>query len=188
MATSAVQICSNALLLLGDKPINSFDEDSDRALIASNLWDNARQAVLRSHPWNCATKRVALALDTVVPAYDWAYQFTLPGDCLRVLFVGQSGAADDYKLEGRIILSDENPLYLEYIYNNEDVASWDALLVEAMQRYMTFAMAYPITKSNTTRESAFEEYKLLIKQARAVDGQENPNEQAGDFPLLQVRR
>lgn len=188
MATSAVQICSNALLLLGDRPISSFDEDSDRALIAANLWDNARQAILRSHPWNCAIKRVALAPETDAPAYDWAYQFALPGDCLRVLFVGQAEAPDDYKLESRRILADVNPLYLEYLFDNKDVASWDAMLVETMQRYMAFLMAYPITKSNTTRESCFEEYKLLAKQCRAVDGQENPNEQAGDFPLLSARR
>lgn len=188
MADSAVQICSNALLLLGDRPISSFDEDFDRATLASNLWGNARQAVLRGHPWNCATKRVALAPDVVVPAYDWAYQFSLPGDFLRVLYVGQADAPDDYKIEGRKILSDANPLYLEYVFDNEDVASWDALLVEAMQRYMAFAMAYPITKSNTTREAMMQEYQALLRQARAVDGQESQAEQAGDTPLITVRR
>lgn len=188
MATSVVQIASNALLLLGDKPINSFSDDSDRALLASNLWDNARQSVLRGHPWNCAIKRVALAPDVEAPAFDWSYQHSLPGDCLRVLFVGQREAPDEYKIEGRKILADTNPVYLEYIFDNEDVASWDSLLVEAMQRYLAFAMAYPITKSNTTRDSMYQEYEKILRQARAVDGQENQNEMAGDSPLLSVRR
>lgn len=188
MATSTVQIASNALLLLGDRPINSFDEDSDRALIASNLWDNARQAVLRAHPWNCATKRVALAPDALAPDFDWAYQFSLPGLCLRVLFVGQRDAPDDYKIEGRKILADVNPLYLEYLFDNTDVASWDASLVQAMEAYMAARMAYPLTKSNTTREAMFAEYEALLKLARAVDGQENPSETAGDTPLITVRR
>lgn len=188
MSTSMVQICSNALLLLGDKPINSFDNDYDRALLASNLWDNARQAVLRGHPWNCAIKRVALAPDVEAPAFDWSYQHSLPGDCLRVLFVGQREAPDEYKIEGRKILANVNPLYLEYIFDNEDVASWDAMLVEAMQCYMAFSMAYPLTKSNTTRESMAAEYENLLKRARAVDGQECPPEMAGDTPFLSVRR
>ena len=187
MATK-VQITSNALLLLGDRPINSFEEDSDRALLASNLWDNARQAVLRRHPWNCATKRVALAPEVEAPAYDWAYQFALPGDWLRILYIGQAGAADAFKLEGRLILSDANPLYLEYIFDNTDTASWDALLVEAMQRYMAFSMAYPITKSNTTRDAMFKEFEWLFRDARLADGQENPPEDAGDYPLIQARR
>lgn len=188
MATSEVQICSNALLLLGDKPINSFDEDFDRAVIASNLWDNSRQAVLRSHPWNCAKARVALAPDTETPEFDWTYQFTLPANCLRVLFVGEDGAPEDYVIEGRKILCDSNPLYLTYLYDNEDVASWDSMLVEAMQRYMAFSMAYPITKSATLRDSFFQEYSNLLKAARSVDGQEEPPETAGDFPLIDVRR
>lgn len=87
-----------------------------------------------------------------------------------------------------MILSDANPLYLEYICDNEDVASWDAMLAEAMQRYMAFSMAYPITKSNTTRDSMYKEMELLFRDARTVDGQENPPEDAGDYPLIQVRR
>ena len=188
MASSAVQICSNALLLLGDKPINSFDEATDRALICSNLWDNARQAVLRAHPWNCAKMRVALAPESETPAFDWAYQFIMPGECLRVLFVGQAGVPEDYTIEGRRILADVNPLYLSYIFDNEDVASWDALLVEAMQRYMAFSMAYPITKSASLRDSMYQEYGNLLRSAKSVDGQEEPPETAGDSPLIDVRR
>lgn len=187
MATSEVQICSNALLLLGDHPISSFTEDNDRALLASNLWVNARQAVLRSHPWNCAKEMVALAPEATAPAFDWAYQFLQPGDCLRVLSVGEDGHADDYIIKGRRILADVNPLYLTYIFDNEDVASWDALLVEAMQRYMAFSMAYPITKSTTMRDSMYTEYTQLIKAAKNVDGQEEPPQTVGDSPLLAVR-
>lgn len=187
MATSEVQICSNALLLLGDDPISSFSEDSDRALLASNLWDNARQAVLRSHPWNCAKEMVALASESTTPAFDWAYQFLLPGDCLRVLSVGEDGYPDDYIIKGRRILAAVDPLYLTYITDNEDVASWDSLLVEAMQRYMAFAMAYPITKSTSLRDSMYSEFSKLISQARNVDGQEEPPQTVGDSPLLAVR-
>ena len=188
MASSAVHVCSNALLLLGDKPINSFDESYDRALLCSNLWDNARQAVLRAHPWNCAKARVSLAPETETPAFDWAYQFALPGNCLRVLFVGESGVPEDYTIEGRRILADVNPLYLTYIYDNEDVASWDALLIETMQRYMAFSMAYPLTKSATLRDSMYQEYANLLKSAKAVDGQEEPPETVGDSPFIDVRR
>lgn len=187
MATSKVQICSNALLLLGDSPISSFTEDGDRALLASNLWDNARQSVLRAHPWNCAKEMVALATESTTPAFDWSYQFLMPGDCLRVLFVGQSDEPDDYIIKGRRILADVDPLYLTYITDLEDVASWDASLVQAMEVYMAARMAYPLTKSATLRDSMFTEYANLLKLARTIDGQEEPPEQAGDRPLLSAR-
>src|SRR3546814_9999800 len=67
--TTEVSICSNALLRLGADPINSFDEadnfgsNIERARLCANLWPNVRRQVIRSHPWNCATKRVVLSPD-----------------------------------------------------------------------------------------------------------------------------
>ena len=187
MATSKVNICSNALLLLGDSPISSFNGDSNRALLSSNLWDNARQAVLRAHPWNCAKEMVALAPETGAPAFDWDYKFLLPGECLRVLFVGQEGDPDDYLVNGRRILANVNPLYLTYIYDNTDIASWDASLVQAMEVYMAARMAYPITKSTTLRDSMYAEYANLLKTAKSIDGQEEPPQTVGDSPFITAR-
>lgn len=188
MATSDVQICSNALLLLGAQSINSFDDDSDRALLVSNLWANSRDAVLRAHPWNCAVKRIALAPLSEAPAFDYAYQFNLPADCLRVLGCGKKGEEQEYELEGRRLLSDEATLYLRYIYRNEDVTTWDSALVQAAEAYIAMTCAYPITKSSSQQEMAANLWKLKLRDARTIDGLENPPETAGDFPLLTARR
>lgn len=188
MATSAVQICSNALLLLGAKTINSFDDDTDRATLVANLWPNALEAILRAHPWNCAVRRVALAPDATAPDFDYANQFTLPGDCLRKLSVGLKGQQQAHEVEGRKILSDETVLYLRYIYKNDDVASWDALLVQAAEAYMAMTCAYPITKSASMFDMMANLWGKKLREARTVDGQENPPEDAGDFPLLNARR
>ena len=61
MSNSAVSICSNALLLIGDAPIDSFDIPNDRTRLVSNLYASKRDKVLRLHPWNCATKRIILS-------------------------------------------------------------------------------------------------------------------------------
>jgi hypothetical protein len=188
MASSAVQICSNALLLLGAQTINAFNEENDRAKLASNLWENCRDAVLRSHPWNCAVKRVALAADVDAPAFEWTAQFTLPGDFLRLLSIGEEGEIIAFQLEAGKILCDEDPVNLRYLFRNENVTSWDSLLVEAMTAYMAMTMAYPITKSASVQETMAKLYEFKLRQARAVDGQENPPEQFGDYPFLDARR
>lgn len=188
MATSEVQICSNALLLLGAQTINSFDDESDRATLVSNLWPNALEAILRSHPWNCAIKRLALAPNAAAPAFDYSYQFTLPGDCLRILSVGEAGAPAHYELEGRKVLADEATLYLRYVYRNDDVPSWDALLVQAAEAYMAMTCAYPITKSASMLEAMTSLWDLKLRQARTIDGQETPPEDFGDSPMLMARR
>jgi hypothetical protein len=187
MAASDVSICSNALLLLGAKTISSFDENNDRARLASNLFESVRDSTLRSHPWNCAIRRVALAPDVAVPAFDWDFQFTLPSDFMRVLSVGEAGAEIEFKIEDGKLLCDDNPALLRYVYRNTNPATWDDMLVRGMELAMAEAMAYGITQSATLRDSMRDELARHMKQARAVDGQDDTPDTLGDSPLLNSR-
>ncbi len=186
MATD-VSICSNALLMLGDSSIADLTEENDRARLASNLFPQVRDAILRSHPWNCAVKRVALAPDVDAPIVDYTYQFTLPSDWLRTLQVGEYGYEVDHRSEGRKILADANPLYLRYVFQNTVIASWDTALVHGVSLMMKAAMAYPITKSQAVASSSMDDALAWLKNCRAIDGQDDPPETLGDFRLLASR-
>lgn len=187
MSVSAVSICSNALLQLGDDPISSFDENNERTRLVANLFEQKRDAVLRSHPWNCAIKRVVLSPSTTSPEFEWAYQFDLPADCLRILSVGLVDDPDDHVLEGRHILMDSSVCYLRYIFRNDVPSTWDSLLVDAMTEVMKASVAYAITKSTSKEQSVEDVVRNFLKAARAVDGQEGTPLTLGDFPLLANR-
>ena len=186
MATR-VSICSNALLLLGGKTINSLDEGTDRASLASNLYDSVRDSLLRSHPWNCAVKRVILAPDTETPAFDYTAQFTLPGDWLKTISVGPDGYEVDYKHESGKVLANGTSLALRYISRNDNEATWDSMLVHAMELKMAAEMAYPITGSASMADLMNGKLLQHLKAARAVDGQDDPPQTLGDFRLLNAR-
>jgi len=186
MATR-VSICSNALLLLGAKTINSLDEGTDRASLASNLYDSVRDSLLRSHPWNCAVKRVILAPDTETPAFDYTAQFTLPGDWLKTISVGPDGYEVDYKHESDKVLANGTSLALRYISRNDNEATWDSMLVHAMELKMAAEMAYPITGSASMADLMNGKLLQHLKAARAVDGQDDPPQTLGDFRLLNAR-
>lgn len=187
MAATEVSICSNALLMLGGQPINDLAENTDRARLASNLWQPVRNYVLRRHPWNCATKRVVLSPDVAPPAFDWAFQYTLPSDFLRLLSVGESGNEADHKIESGKLLCNENPVFLRYVWRNENPGTWDDMLVWAMTVSMKAAMAYPITQSASLDQLVEGALRDVLRQARAVDGQDDPPETLGDTPLLSAR-
>lgn len=186
MAT-AVSIASNALLMLGDKPIASFTETSDRARIAANLWPSVRDSVLRSHPWNCAIKRVQLIPDATAPAFDWTYQFTLPGDFLRALTVGPMMGEDEYRIEGRKVLANFTPCQLRYVFANDNPATYDAMLVDAMTITMAARMSYAVTQSAALTQEMADRAERLMRRARSVDGQDDTPEQLGDNPLMTAR-
>jgi len=194
MATE-VSICSNALLRLGAAPINSFDEadpegsNIQRARLCSNLWPTVRQAVLRSHTWNCATKRVLLSPDTTPPAFGFAYRFGYPSDWLRTLQIGEDeNCAPRYRSESRYLLCDETALPLIYIFDNTVPGTYDSTLIGALELAMAAALAYPVTKSTEVEQTKQGELRQAMQLARTVDGQDDPAETLGDYPLLLSRR
>lgn len=193
MAT-AVSICSNALLRLGADPINSFDEANtfgdniDRTRLVANLWPTIRRHVLRSHPWNCAIKRVLLSPDATPPAFGYARRFLRPSDWLRTVAMGERpGDFCDYVSEGGYFLSNDEALLLTYVFDNDNPASWDSALVGVMEAAMAAALAYPVTKSTSLAEALSIELRNVTAAARAADGQDDPPQTLGDFPLFGSR-
>ena len=176
MATE-VSICSNALRRLGDDPITSLTDDTERARLCNSLYAPARDAVLRSHPWNFAITRATLAQLSTTPAYEYAYQYSLPTDpyCLRVL----SMEYQDYvfKIEhlagtGRVLLTDESTAKILYIARVSDTAQFDSLFVDALTAKLAADLSYPVTNSTSLQLQMHKLYELKLSEARSIDGQE----------------
>ena len=176
MATE-VSICSNALRILGDDPITSLTDDTERARLCNSLYEPARDAVLRSHPWNFAITRATLGQLSTTPAYEYAYQYSLPTDpyCLRVL----SMEYQDYvfKIEhlagtGRVLLTDEGTAKILYIARVSDTAQFDSLFVDTLTAKMALELSFPVTNSVTLQAQMQKLYQLKLSEARSIDGQE----------------
>lgn len=188
MAASAISICSNALIELGAAPINTFTEDGAGPRLAANLYPQVREGILRAHAWNCAVKRVILAPVTGAPLFDYAFAFNVPVDCLKILQVGQYGAELDYRVESGQILADVSALHLRYIWKNENESTYDTMLVEALTAAMAARMAYAITGSASLAEAKKQDADFLLRQAKTIDGQDEPSLTWGNEHLRQARR
>ena len=186
--SSPVEICSNACILVGTSPIASLSENSDRAIVMSNLYDQVRRATLRRHTWNFAMTRVLLSPDATAPAFEWTNKFTLPADCLRVCSIGELGEHPDYTLEGRAILSNDASIKLGYIKDETDANVFDALYCDALSANLAFTAAWPMTKNETLQKSMYELYLLKIQEARTIDGVETPPGEIDDSYILTARR
>lgn len=186
MATP-VSICSAALVMLGDKPIASLTESTDRARSVANVYPTERLAFLRAHPWNCAIKRENLAPDTTAAKFDSYARFELPPDCLRVLSVGtEDDLPGGYRIEGRFILYPDTVAPLRYVADISE-SSWDSSMVHAMEVRIAAKLAYAITGSATLAASLADQAARALKEAKSNDGQEDPPETLGDFELLASR-
>ena len=170
---SVVDICNGALNQLGASTILTLTEDSKNARLCNARFTQVRDAVFRSHPWNCLQKRVQLAADSDAPAWGFTTQYTLPADCLRVLTILDYDA--DYKIEGRKILTDNSTMKILYISRIEDPNEYDELLRETLSAALAADIAYAVTSSNPTASNMYNLFQDKLKDARFVDSTEGQN-------------
>lgn len=187
MATTKVSICSGALLMLGKQPIASFTENSTAATLASNLYPAERRALMRRHPWNCLIERATLAASSTAPAFYYAAAFPLPADCIRLLSVGPDDDPADYRLEAGVILSSGTSLPIRYVADRDE-SEWDSQLVHLMTLRMAAVMAYPITKSASLADLQLASFKDALREAKGIDGQEDPPQDLGFSSLIAARQ
>ena len=170
---STVDICNGALNQLGATTILSLTEDSKNARLCNSRFTQVRDAVFRSHPWNCLQKRVELAADTTAPAWGFSYAYTLPADCLRLLRILDYDS--NYKVEGRKILSNTSSMKILYIGRITDPNEYDESLRETLSAALGADIAFAVTSNNQTATNMYTLFQDKLKDARFVDSTEGQN-------------
>ena len=170
---STVDICNGALNQLGATTILSLTEDSKNARLCNSRYTQVRDAVFRSHPWNCLQKRVELAVDTDAPAWGFSYAYTLPADCLRLLRILDYDS--NYKVEGRKILSNTSSMKILYIGRIIDPNEYDESLRETLSAALGADIAFAVTSNNQTASNMYNLFQDKLKDARFIDSTEGQN-------------
>ena len=181
MPSSTVEVCNDALALVGDSPITALTDDSDRARTLNRLWLPTLDTKLREHDWNFARRRMALAELADTPVWGYAHQFQLPQSpfCLFVrgtdltedepwIIETYSNATSTY----RVLLTDATSVNLVFTARSEDVTLWDAGFADGMTFELAYRIAYPLTRNATLAQSLQTEKDKQWQRARSRDGQE----------------
>ena len=150
-------------------------------------YEFVRDAVFRSHPWNCLVRRASLARNTTAPTWGYEYAYNLPTDpfSLRVLRLEKLDI--DYKVEGRTIVSDEETMKIKYIARITDPNEYDTLLMETISARLAADTCYSITNSNSLVASMYSLYEAKLKEARFVDATEGmPGVEGADLGVVQA--
>jgi hypothetical protein len=199
MAASNVAIANLALTKLGDLRILNLTDNTKPARETNAVFDMTRDYLQRRFSWRFCIKRANLAADTTVPLWDWAYQYPLPTDCMRILQVGQwyptpdlsdliSTGGQEYVVEGKYILSNQaGPLKLRYLSRVTDPVQFDAAFDMAFSAYLAYILAEPLTASAEQKQMAYNDYRNAIKDAVIANAIENPPESLADQTWILAR-
>lgn len=148
MAAIDVSIASRALVLLGEDPISSFDDNSN-AQTAGELYPSTRAAVLTCYTWACTKKKAQLNRLTAAPESQWTYAFQLPPGFLRITAAYPSAAVGvapivDYEIFGDKLLTNAADVWLDY-QGLVDESAWPPYLRKLMEYAFASEMAMPVT-------------------------------------------
>lgn len=194
---SAVSICSDALILLGAKPISSFNDGTDESNTCDRLYPNVRDMTLSMYSWSFAYKKQKLARLITTPTNEWEYEYQLPGDRLgnpRAAFTSENVGARPFKnweILGDKLLCNETTVVIDYPYQTPEFAM-PQYFVQLLKYMMAWHLAYPITEQEAKTQywqavavgSGRDGY---FRQAANIDGQGQPPQVIEDYSLIEAR-
>ena len=187
MSQSDVDCCNSALQRIGEPSIIALDANTLQGRQLLIAYDSNRKSELRRHRWNFSIQRVVLAPDSVAPAFDFTYQFTLPTDCLRVLMPTDPNL--DWVIEGRKILSNTSSvLNLRYIADITDATQWDAIFYDMLSNSLASDICQRLTNSTAKKQAIDAEYAELAREARRNNAFEQLPQDAPDDAFLTAHR
>jgi hypothetical protein len=170
-----------ALARFGGRRINDFTDNSETSneVIQCRIhFDLARRALIRSHPWGFARKRVQLS-QTTTPDFEWDYAYLLPVDCLRVIDVyddsdNPTGATESsYAIENGRLLFNGSTCYLRYVRDVTDPAKWDPLFLDLFVLVLAQKLVIPLSQDLKLKQDIGNDIKEIMPAVRATDRNES---------------
>lgn len=173
--TNDTDLANRALGLIGEAEISAItDQSSKGARTCRQFATAARSETLRMGRWNCATKRTALVEVLPVPVGDYAHQFQLPTDFLRLMEVNGEAvkAADEFfEIEGRKFLTDSGTVWIRYIADIP-IGACDPLLQAAIATRLAHLIAIPLSARIEQADALEKLYQRRLSEASSIDAKE----------------
>jgi len=182
---SKIDLVSNALILIGDAPINTLTGNSRAQQVASNLYDSIVQFELTKFPWGFARKKQQLSLTTDTPVdNEFRNIFQLPSDNLMLIKVYPN---NHYRLIGdKLYTNSPGPLYADYVYNVPE-SEWPPYFAKMVEYALAKDFATSVRDSSASRQEMSAEYLNASRMARYTDSQQHPQDPIQHTPFAQVR-
>lgn len=191
MATTDLDICISALLLVGADEITSFDDASREARICNQLYETTKQKLLQTRPWSFSLAIVELAKTTLATTseeyeFGYLYEYTLPPDQLRI--IRKNNPTNDYRIIGDKLYTNDDEVQVLYQY---DVS--ESEFPSYFTRAFEFEMAKLLAAALMQDENQMQLFAALAKEelikARNIDAQGSPGVtiDESNFVLTAVR-
>lgn len=198
---TALTVCSDSLLLLGARPISSFNEGTDAANLCDRLYPGIKRSTLQGYHWGFSFKKIQLARTINTPVNEYQYEYVLPSDRLGSITrvynstsVG-AGTVTDWEIQGDKLIANYEQVVVNYQFL-VDESAMPAYFIQLLKYMMAWHLAEPITdqvaktqywQSVAVGSPSENNRGGYFRTAAGIDGQGNPTQAFEDFSLIDVR-
>tara|TARA_R100001230_G_C5682700_1_gene190246 strand:+ start:1815 stop:2405 length:591 start_codon:yes stop_codon:yes gene_type:complete len=193
MATTKVDICSTALVMIGANTITSFSDDSTEANVCNTVYEDILKSALTRHRWRFATEQKQLSLLTAEPTGRYAYAYQLPTqpELLQLITLTVNDIVIPYERYGDKIFLDNygstSTVICDYIYR-ADEGEFPPHFILALEYTLASLFAGSIARdSGMIKQFAdMAERQYLI--AKNVDSAERTTKQLDQSRFINLRQ
>jgi hypothetical protein len=191
MGTTELEIKQNALILLGQSPIQTLADETDQNAILLARYPVVIKSFLTETLWNFTTKTVQLSREAVAAVGRFNYEYALPSDCVSdgVIAAYPSDAEGtthilDYVIQDGYLRTDRTAIWVDYQYE-VDESNFPDYVTDVICHQLAADTALALT-DNIQLATSFEQRKeaKLQKAIRRNAKQSPPNNLINRFPLL----
>jgi len=167
-----IDLCSMALLKLGEKPIQSLSEDTPGARLGRTLIDFVLDTLLAMHPWRFACRTYDLVRDA-------NGDFNIPSDVLRII-------KTNGKVIGNTIESQYDKITITAVVRVDpnDFPSYFTALA-ATKLAVEFCM--PLLSDTTVFRTLVALYETELQTAKFIDSTTSVAPEIEHFSLIDSR-
>ena len=167
-----IDLCSMALLKLGENPIESLTEDTVSAQLARTLFDPIVDALLSMFPWRFATQNVTLTrnLDG---------DFIIPSNVLRII-------KNDGKIMGNKIIASSDTLDVVAIVHVEP-ESFPGYFATLVATKLAVEFCIPLIGDTNVFRMMTALYESEYQSAKFIDSTTSNQSNIDNFSLINSR-
>lgn len=182
---SKIGMASNALLLLGDRPISSFTDNTAGAQAMANLYESTYTDLVTNTPWTFARKQRTLSQNTTAPTFkNYKYSYNLPNDYLAGIGLLSNMQYNIY-IDGKLYTNDSNA-QLEYICR-PDEGNIPPYFQRLVEETLAARAAMAVTDNASLATLREQRAELALSRARSIDAQSDTNEAIRSSPFTECR-
>jgi hypothetical protein len=182
----ALSICSSALILIGADTIETFEDGTNEALVAAQLYDNTLKSCLTEHRWNFAVDQKQASKLSTAPDNKWGVQYQLPSGLLMLDNTDPDWLKYELYNSERLYTDFDGELWIEGLFRVDE-----SLFPYPFREYLEYRLAakfaIPVADDEVLADRMLAQAEAYQRKAKLADSKQRKGVGFKRFPFTQVR-